>query len=176
MKPYQKAAWVAGGYVVCLLLAFAAVAVHMVITGGPAGRGQAGGGMYAFGDSILFVAVFGVSSLAPTGAALLLLRPYHLFWKVLAVVALALAATGVAAAVVLAAGGGGSSPRLATWAEVSVLGVIVSPLLALAFFVCAAISPHRSPRIALFIAAAVEAAVCAYAVSAWVVFQLRHGG
>jgi hypothetical protein len=132
--------------------------------------------MSAFGDAILFVAVFGVSSLAPTGAALLLLRAHRVFWKVLAVAALALAATGVSAAVTLAVGGGGSSPRLAIWAEFSVLRIIVSPLLALAFSVCAAISPQRSPRIALFLAAAAEVAVCAYAVATWVVFQLRHGG
>lgn len=174
MKPYQKAAWVAGGYAVCLLLACAAVAAHTLITGGTAA--QSGGGMSAFGDSILFVAVFGVSALAPTGAALLLLRPYRFFWKALSALALAMAATGVAAAVVLGVGGGGSTHRLATWAEISVLRIIVSPLLALAIFVCAAISPHRSPRIALFIAAAAEAAVSAYAVAVWIVFQLRHGG
>jgi hypothetical protein len=47
--------------------------------------------MYAFGDSYLFIAVFGVLALVPTGALLYYLRPYRRFWVVLAGFGLVLA-------------------------------------------------------------------------------------
>ena len=67
MKPIFKVVIVAGGYLLALLMAFAAVALHAAITG--ESGAQASGGMAAFGDLILFVAIFGVVALMPTGAA-----------------------------------------------------------------------------------------------------------
>ena len=67
MKPILKVAIVAAGYVLAILIAWAAVAVHAVLTNGPAA--QASAGMSAFGDLVLFVLVFGAVSLVPTGAA-----------------------------------------------------------------------------------------------------------
>ena len=81
MKPLLKLAVVRGGYTAAFLLASAALAIRVAMTTGPVA--QASSGMYAFGDVLLFVAVFGVSALVPTGAALFFLRPYRLFWTVL---------------------------------------------------------------------------------------------
>ena len=85
----------AGGYVLALLVAWAIVTTYIALTDGP--DRQASGGMYAFGDSLLFLALFGVAAVPATGAALYFVRPFHAFWRALSVAALAITATGVAA-------------------------------------------------------------------------------
>lgn len=69
----MKVAIVAGGYVLAFALASAAVALHAALSN-DAGA-QAPGGMSAFGDLVLFVAVFGTVGLVPTGAAFFFLLP-----------------------------------------------------------------------------------------------------
>jgi hypothetical protein len=69
MKPALKVAVVAGGYLFAVLMGFSAVALHAALTG--ESGAQASGGMAAFGDLVLFVAVFGAFALVPTGAAFL---------------------------------------------------------------------------------------------------------
>jgi hypothetical protein len=64
---YVKAGIVVAGYVAAFLIAWAAVALHMAATN--QAEASAASGMYAFGDLILFVAVFGAVALLPTGAA-----------------------------------------------------------------------------------------------------------
>ena len=66
MRLALKVAIVAGGYLLAFVLAFAAVALHAAITG--ESGAQASGGMSAFGDLVLFVAVFGAVAGVPTGA------------------------------------------------------------------------------------------------------------
>jgi hypothetical protein len=66
MRPTLKVAIVAGGYILALLMAFATVALHTAMTS--ESGAQPSGGMSAFGDSVLFVAVFGAVGLVPTGA------------------------------------------------------------------------------------------------------------
>jgi len=56
MKPIHKVAVVADGYLLAFLLALAAVALHTAITGESDAR--ASDGMSAFGDLVLFGAVF----------------------------------------------------------------------------------------------------------------------
>lgn len=73
MKPVLKVAIVAGGYLLAVLMASAAVALHAALTG--ESGAQASGGMSAFGDLVLFVAVFGAVALVPTGAAFFFLWP-----------------------------------------------------------------------------------------------------
>src|SRR6267142_196801 len=68
MKPILKVGVVAVGYLAALLVASAAVAIRLAHTSGP--DAQASSGMYAFGDALLFVVVFGVAALVPSGAAL----------------------------------------------------------------------------------------------------------
>ncbi len=173
MKPFLKVAVVAGGYVAAFLTASAVIAVRIASTSGP--DAQASSGMYAFGDALLFAAVFGVCALVPTGAALLFLRPYRRFWIVLSALSLAVAFTGVTAAILFAVGRHAIASPLATWAGFSVLRILVAPLLALTFLVCMIFSPYRSPRVALLAATVMEGAVSAYGGAVWFVPLFFHG-
>ncbi|MGE5664687.1 MAG: hypothetical protein ACM31I_10190 [Deltaproteobacteria bacterium] len=172
MRPFLKGAVVAGGYVAAFLVAFAAVAIRVANTSGP--EAQAASGMYAFGDMLLFVAVFAVAALVPTGAALFFLRPYRPFWTALSASGLAVAVTGVAAPILFAVGRDATPSPLATWAGFCVLRILVAPLLALAFLVCTIFSPHRSARFACLAATVMEAAVSAYGGWMWFVPLLFH--
>lgn len=173
-KPLRKVALVTGGYAAALILAFVAVAIRVSHTSGP--DAQASSGMYAFGDSLVFVFVFGVGALVPTGAALFFLRSHRPFWTLLSATALAVAVTSVAAAILFTVGRTAAPSPLATSAAFSVLRILVAPVLALTFLVCAFFSPHRSSRLAFFAATAMEAAVSAYGGFVWFVlpfFQNR---
>jgi hypothetical protein len=148
MRARTKVAIVGAGYLAALLLAAAAVALNVAWTSG-ADR-QASSGMFAFGDSLLFLAAFGAASVPPTVAGLVFLRPQHSFWRVLAVAALVIAATGLAAfAVCLAGQAAGASPALRSSSLVAVFRILIAPLAALAFLLSAAIAPLRGPRLAL---------------------------
>jgi hypothetical protein len=164
----QASGAVAGGYLAAVLVASAAAAIRHASTSGP--DAQASSGMYAFGDALLFVAVFGVVALAPTSAALLFLRPYRRFWIVFSIVGLDVAITGLAAVVLFAVGRHAAPPSpLATWAGLAVLRILLAPLLALLALVCTILSPYGFPRLALLAVTVVEVAVSAYAVFVWFV-------
>jgi len=166
-KPFLKVGVVAAGYIAAFLVASAAVAIRFANTSGP--DAQAASGMYAFGDVVLFVAVFGVAALVPTGAALFFLRPYRPFWTVISAFGLSIAVTGLAAVAAFAIGRHAAPSPLATWAAFSVLRILVAPLLALTFLVCAVFSPYRFPRFALLAGTVMEAAVSAYGGLIWFV-------
>jgi hypothetical protein len=165
MKPLVKIGLVAGGFVAAFLLASAVVAIRVATTSGP--DAQASSGMYAFGDALLFVAVFGVAALVPMGAALFFLRSYRPFWTGLSALGLAVAVTGITAAILFAVGRHATSSPLATWAGLSVLRILVAPVLALTFLVCTVFSPHRFPRLALLAATVMEVGVSAYGAFVW---------
>lgn len=145
------------GYVVCGLIASAMVAIRVDATGGAAR--QSAGGMYGFGDAVMFAGVFGVCALVPTSAALVMLRTNRPFWRALSASGLTLAATGVVAAILFGMNLGGPTSRLAQWSAISVLRILATPLVALAFLMCAGLSPSRGFRFSFLIAAAVEVAV-----------------
>jgi len=166
-KLFLKVGMVAVGYIAAFLVASAAVAIRLANTSGP--DAQAASGMYAFGDVVLFVAVFGVAALVPTGAALFFLRPYRPFWTVISAFGLSIAVTGLAAVAAFAIGRHAAPSPLATWAAFSVLRILVAPLLALTFLVCAVFSPYRFPRLALLAGTVMEAAVSAYGGLIWFV-------
>jgi hypothetical protein len=169
MRWSSKFGLVAAGYVGSALVAVGAVAISIATMDGP--TRDASSGMYAFGDSLLFLAVFGVASTLPTGAALYFLRPYRPFWSVLPVVALAVAATGLAALAIHAgAPAADGSSVAATWAPLAVLRILAAPLCALAFLLSGLFAPRRAPRIALFAAALIEAAVFSYLVLRWLLW------
>ena len=71
MRPFVKLALVAAGYLAAWLVATLVVAVHEAATANDA-RGA--DGMYAFGDLLLFIAVFGFIAFFPTLAAIRFLR------------------------------------------------------------------------------------------------------
>jgi hypothetical protein len=85
-----------------------------------------------------------------------------------------MAVTGVTAAMLFAAGRHATPSPLATWADLSVLRILVAPLLALTFLVCTILSPHRSSRFAFLAATVMEAAVSAYGGSVWFVPLFFH--
>ena len=76
MSRLTKLGLVLGGYVAACLIASGAVYVNQLFTDNAAS--QASAGMSAFGDFILFIGVFGILALFPTGLAL-----YFLFRKFL---------------------------------------------------------------------------------------------
>jgi hypothetical protein len=167
VTPSFKAGVVAGGVVAAFLIALAVVALRVALTSGPAG--QASSGMFAFGDALLFVGVFGAAALVPVAAGLFWLRPVRWFWMVLAGLSLGVTATSLVAAVVFAAGTGTSTSPMAAWDGLALLRILAAPFLAFGFLVCAVISPHRSPRFLLLASTLVEAAVTLYAASVWLI-------
>ncbi len=168
MKAVSKVAAVAAGYVAAFLVASVAVAVRQAATNGPGA--QAASGMYAAGDAMLFVAVFGAVALVPTAGALFLLRHYRPFWTVLSGFAVAVAVTGLTAVVLFAVGRHVPPPSaLTTWGALSVLRILIAPLFAATFLVCAVFSPYRVPRRAFLAATVMETAVTAYGGFVWFV-------
>ena len=174
MKTRSKLAIVAAGYVFAFVVASVVVAIRVGATSGPVA--QASSGMYAFGDAVLFVGVFGVVGLAPTGAGLFFLRPHRRFWYVLSAIGVALTLTGLCA-VVLFSVGRNADPKstLGEWGAFSVLRILVAPLLAAAFLVCTLVSPDRLPRRAFLSAALAEFVVSAYAGCVWFLPLLLSG-
>jgi hypothetical protein len=161
-----KVGLVAIGYAGAVLVASAIVAIYVASTSGP--DRQTYGVMYDFGDTLLFLAVFGVAAVPPTGAVLFFVRSYRPFWRALSVAALAIAATGLAAFVgYLAAQTSDAGSSLQSWSAVAVLRILVAPLFALAFFLSGLFAPNRSGRIALFVATVIEAGVFAYVALIW---------
>jgi len=157
MRPSVKIGLVVAGYVVALLVAFAVVAIYVVATSGP--DRQQYGGMYSFGDSLLFLAVFGVAAVPPTAAALYFLRPYRAFWLVLSVIALCIAATSLAALIgYVAQRTVAPGSILHTWSALAPLRILSAPLFAPAFLLSGLFAPNRASRIALLVATAIEAA------------------
>jgi hypothetical protein len=132
---------------------------------------QASSGMYAFGDGLLFLYVFGLVALLPTALALYHLRPLRKFWSALAVGALALASTGLAAAlVVLLSNQPQFQSVLMLPAMVCVLRLLLAPVLGSTFIVCALFAPETRARWMLGIAAAIECAAGA----AWFLSLVAH--
>lgn len=172
MKAALKVGVVAGGYVVAFFVASAAVGIRLASTRGP--DAQASSGMYAFGDTVLFVAVFGVVALVPTAAVLFFLRPYRRFWTVLSTFGLTIAFTGLTAVALFVIGRSAGPSPIATLAAFSVLRILAAPLLAPAFLVCAVLSPYRVPRLALLATTAAEVAVSAYGGFVWFIPLFVH--
>ena len=175
MQGLSKATWVALGYAAAFGLACMAMAAHQAILD-PADP-QASGGMQAFGDLLLFVGVFGVASLLPTGLALYWLRQHQGFWQAISSLGLLLALTGVAAAL-LHAVGRHVAPHsvLGALAAFSVLRLLLSPLCALALGLGSLLTAFTAQRRLLLLATALELLACAYIAVAWVMPLLlqRH--
>ena len=168
MKALVKFGTVLAGYVAAVMVADAAVAARIAHTSGP--DAQASAGMYAFGDGLLFVAVFGEAALVPTGLALWFLRPCRRFWIVLSITALAVAITAIPAVALCVMDRFLAIPResvLEYLAALAFLRTIASPPLAGAFVVAGALAPSRASRWALLAAAGIEGAVAVYAVFQW---------
>ena len=168
MRAAARVGLVVAGYVAAVLVALASVAVNAATTAGP--DRQASSGMSAFSDTLLFLAVFGVAAVPPTGAALFFLRPYPSFWRGLAVVAVAIATTGIAAGFVcLAAQAADAGSGIQAWSFYALLRILAAPLFALAFLVGGVFSPHRRARIALGAATFSETVVFMCLIVSWLI-------
>ena len=168
MNGVAKIGAVAGGYAFAFALAVVVVAVRSFAVRDA--DLQASAGMASFSDVVLFVAIFGFTALIPTAAALYFLRPFVLFWRGLAAVEIAVSITGVAAAILYAVSRNSADfGPLSFLATLCVLRVLAAPLFAAAFLGSALFSPHRLPRYACLLAAAIEVAISAYAAFVWFV-------
>jgi len=159
---------VVSGYVAAFVIASAVTAVRVALTSGP--DAAAYSGMLAFGDAFLWLNVFGICASVPTAAALYFLRPYRRFWELVGLTAVVVAATGVMSAVLYYFGRAAEGLEfLGAWAQISPLRMLIAPLLALIFLVCALVAPRGSPRIALLLAALMEMVVTGYIGLVWFV-------
>lgn len=166
MRPLAKVGLVAGGYVAALAIALLVVQIRIAATSGQ--DRQDYGAMYAFGDSLLFLAVFGMAAVPATGTWLFFLRSRPAFWSRLAVTALFVASTGLAAALAWFLTRSVVAPGpLASWSIAAVLRILVAPLLAGFFVLSALLAPNRPARTRLLAAATVETAAFAGVAFAW---------
>jgi hypothetical protein len=158
MKASAKVGLIFAGYIVALLIAFAVVAINAGFRNAP--DALASGGMFAFGDSLLFLAVFGLAAIPATCAALYFLKPFRSFWISLSAAALIVSTTGIAALVdYVATQSAEAGSAFHSWSALAVLRILVAPLFAVTFFLSAFFAPNRSPRLAFVFAAMVETVV-----------------
>jgi len=141
------------GLVAAVIIASAVVALRIAMTRGPDRETYAA--MYDFGDSILFLAVFGVASMPAMGAALYFLRPWRPLWIALSAVAVVCALTSAMAAVSYAMR---SAP---VWAPLRLFAV---PATGSLFLVSGIFAPTRSARILFLATTALDVAALAYVV------------
>jgi hypothetical protein len=157
------------GYVGAAVLALAVVAAYIGATSGP--DRQTYGAMFAFGDALLFLALFAVAAVVPSGAALYFLRPYRSFWTALSVAGLVVAGTAVAAFLNhLTWFFAGPQAAGTAWSALASLRILITPLFTVAFVVSAVFAPTRRPRLALLASTAIEAAVFV----GWASITLSH--
>lgn len=156
MKGLRRLAIVVLGYLAAFVAASAVVFIHIAATN-TADR-QTSQGMYAFGDTMVFLAAFGIASLPATGAALYFLRDRPRFWLVLMAISLAVAATGIASAIAYLVRFDPTYSWLQTLSLLSPLRLLTAPLFAVAFLLAGLMAPARAPRVVLFVAAAAEVA------------------
>lgn len=160
MNALAKTAIVLSGYVAAWLLAGQVVAVHQALT---AADSQGADGMYAFGDSLFFIAAFVFFALVPTGAAIWFLRRSGSLGSGLSALALGVAATApVAAFVTIAVHGSDPAGLLNLLSPFAFLRLFLAPLLCVGFLVCGLVFRASPSGKKLFVASALEAAGALY--------------
>jgi hypothetical protein len=164
LRPSAKSGIVLLGLFVALMMAWLAVAVRQHFEGPDALASQ---GMYAFGEMLLGVAVFGVLALCPIALGLYWLRSVGKFWAALVPGAMLYASTGLAAlgAILLAGQSTGG------WMLLAQARFGLMPLGALALLVCACFAPQARHRWLLGGAAFADGAIFAAIVLVHFVFQ-----
>jgi len=156
---------VIAGYVAAMLIANAAVNARFLHQSADA---QNSPGMYAWGDLILFLEVFGLGAIIPTGLALYFLRPIRIFWPLFSLAAVAFAVTGLGA---FAATGlwnqQPSNSPLGLLAAIGGLREMLSPAAAVIFLLATFAAPGRRPRLILLVAILIEAPLGIYSFHQW---------
>ncbi|MEO6004306.1 MAG: hypothetical protein ABIZ04_19355 [Opitutus sp.] len=154
LRPPTKFGVVIGGMILALAMAWIAAYFRQLATSGP--DAVASSGMYAFGDPVLGIAVFGVLALIPIALALYWLRPVTWFWALLLWTALPFALTGLIALADLWIG----APKHWTF-FLSQARIGIMPMTLLALVTCALFAPCLRDRWLLLGAALSEGAVFA---------------
>ncbi len=161
---FIKIGIVLAGYLLALTGAFVAAYLQELATRGT--DAQASQGMYAFGEIILFLVVFGVLALLPTALGFYFLRPIEKFWTGFGVLCLAFAVTrpvfALANTLMIMMGGYSSNPWAALLSLAGVLGIFAAPVFAVGFLILAIIAPSTRSRILMLIAAGCEALAAIY--------------
>jgi hypothetical protein len=164
MRPVAKATLVALGYAAALAVTLLVAGIQLAETSGPDRQG----GMSAFGDSLMLLAVFGLAAVPATGAALFFLRPHPAFWLTLSIASLAAASTsGIAAVIHAASSAVEPSSFLQAWSAFAVLRILVAPLFAMLWLLSGLFAPNRSARLSLLAASMIETAAFAYVAFGW---------
>jgi hypothetical protein len=145
---------VVAGYSGALVAASLAVRLHVLATDTP--DRQSAAGMYAFGDTLVFVGAFALAAVPATMLALYFLRAAPGFWRWASRAAVAVASTAVAAmlAYLLRAPGVPTSP----WVALTPLRILAAPVLGLGFLLALVFAPTPSSRRLLLAATAMELA------------------
>jgi hypothetical protein len=125
---------VLAGYATAFLLTCAFFYVRELLM--PRDASQASAGMQAFADLMLFLGMFGVLSLVPTGLALYFLRSHVRFWTLFSILCLAFACTGPVAAVLV-------QPSWGVMEFFKIPRILGAPLFCLAFLISALLAPAR---------------------------------
>jgi hypothetical protein len=164
LRPVAKASLVALGYVAALAITLLVAGIYLADTSGPDRQG----GMSAFGDSLMLLAVFGLAAVPATGAALFFLRPHPAFWLTLSLASLAAASTsGIAAVIHATSSAVEPSSFLQAWSAIAVLRILAAPLFAMLWLLSGLFAPTRSARLSLFAASMLETAAFAYVAFGW---------
>lgn len=175
MSVRAKVAVVLMGYVVAFLVALGGTMLYIRATSGP--DRDLYGAMYEFGDSLLFLGLFGLSSVPATCAGLYFLRPVRAIWVGLSVGSLALALTALVSCIVyLMARPGAPDSLTGLGSALVVLRLLVAPLFALGFLLAAVFAPSRMARFSLGAAMLIEAvSFGGLALNLWLGPAFQHG-
>jgi hypothetical protein len=155
MKPLTKVGIVVAGYLAAAAAAWIALEMYIAATAGPDRNASAG--MYAFGDSVYFLVVFGLAAIPATAAALYFLRPYRMVWRILAVVCVFF--TSVSAAAGISYFTRMQSATYDRWLGLAPLWIFAAPLFGGAFFLAGLFAPAWRTRVLLLVAAVLHVAL-----------------
>lgn len=150
LRPSAKVGIIFLGLVVAAVIAWVAVDISQRMSHVPAA--ERAGAMYAFGDMLFGVAVFGVAALVPIGLALYWLRPVGKFWVILSRLAIVWALTGFIAIAI----NHWSMPPMGWWTLLGNVRFGLMPLTALALVAAALFAPLAHFRWTLAAAAACD--------------------
>ena len=173
MNTSAKTGIVIAGYILACVGAFAAAYINELATRGT--DAQASQGMFAFGQSILFMLVFGGLALIPTVLAFYFLRASEKFWNGFALLCLVFSIIGIVVVVTNALINARilhiSESSAAVVSLFGVLGAFGGPILIIGFLILAVIAPSRHPRILLLASAGLEIVGELYVLFSFVFFQ-----
>jgi len=173
MKKPVKIGIVIVGYILACVAAYVATYINELATRST--DAQASQGMFAFGQSILFLLVFGGLALIPTVLTFYFLRSSEKFWNGFAVLCLVFSIIGLIIVIANALMNANVLHIAESSATVislfGVLGAFGAPILIIGFLVLAVIAPSRRPRVLLFASAGLEILGGSYVLVSFLLFQ-----